>query len=153
MSFFAQTTYNYDYNVTTSGSTYMGLAFGTILLLGLIVWVISVIALWKVFEKAGQKGWKALIPFYNYWVLCEIAGRPGWWSLSVFVSIIPFVGWIVPAIVYIVVALDIGKAFAKSTLFSVVGLIIFSFVGLLILGYGDDKYHKPHTPTHAAPAS
>ena len=154
MSFFAQTSYNYNYNVTTThGSSYMGVAVGTLLLIGLVLWIISVVALWKVFEKAGQKGWKSLIPFYNYWVLCEIAGRPGWWSLSVFVSIIPFVGWIVPLIVYILVALDIGKAFAKSTLFSVFGLIIFSFIGLLILGYGKDKYHKPQTPAHTAPAS
>ena len=54
------------------------------------------------------------------------------------------------------VALDIGKAFSKSTLFSILGLIIFSFIGLMILGFGSDKYkkpagaHKPETPTPAA---
>lgn len=153
MSFFAQTSdlYTYDYNNLTAGeSTFMGFAFGTLLLGFLIFWVVSIIALWKVFEKAGEKGWKAIIPLYNYWVLCQIAGRPGWWSLSVFLSIIPLVGWIAPLVVYIIVALDLGKAFAKSTLFSVVGLIIFSFVGLLILGFGDAKYKKP-TQAKAAP--
>ncbi len=147
MGFFAQ---SYNYNVNTTDSTYWGLGLGTFLLFALVFWVVSVIALWKVFEKAGQEGWKALIPIYNFWVLCEIAGRPGWWSLSFLLSIIPIIGWIAPLIVYIIVALDIGKAFAKSTTFSVVALIIFSFIGLLILGFGDDKYHKPataHKPT------
>jgi hypothetical protein len=53
------------------------------------------------------------------------------------------------------VALDIGKAFSKTQLFSIVALIIFSFIGLLILGFGDAKYHKPggHKPATPAPAA
>jgi hypothetical protein len=148
MGFFAQSSslYSYDVNtVSNEEAAYFGMALGTFFIAVLIFWVISVIALWKVFEKAGEKGWKALIPVYNYWVLCEIAGRPGWWALSIFASIIPYVGWIAALVVYVVVALDIGKAFKKSTAFSVVALIIFSFIGLLILGFGQDKYHKPAT--------
>lgn len=143
-------------NLTTTENTYLGLSLGMFFVVALALWVVSIIALWKVFEKAGEKGWKAIIPFYNYWVLCQIAGRPGWWSLSIFLSIIPLVGWIVPLVVYVIVALDIGKAFSKSTLFSILGLIIFSFIGLMILGFGSDKYkkpagaHKPETPTPAA---
>ena len=156
MSFFAQTNdlYSYDYNsLTTEETTFMGMALGTLFFGALIFWVVSIIALWKVFEKAGEKGWKAIIPVYNYWVLCEIAGRPGWWALSVFLSVIPFVGWIVPLVVYIIVALDIGKAFSKSTVFSVLALIIFSFIGLLILGFGDAKYKKPAShKSHGTPA-
>ena len=26
---------------------------------------------WFIFKKAGQEGWKALIPYYNSWVLSE----------------------------------------------------------------------------------
>ena len=74
MAFFAQAdsiyNYNYDYTVTTTEAGLFGIAFGTILLFSLAFWVVSVVALWKVFEKAGEKGWKALIPVYNFWVLC-----------------------------------------------------------------------------------
>ena len=155
MGFFAQTTYTLDTNnLTTEEAAFMGMAFGTIFLFSLIFWVISIIVLWKVFEKAGEKGWKAIIPLYNYWVLCEIAGRPGWWALSALLAVIPYVGWIAALVVYIFVALDIGKAFAKSTAFSVVGLIIFLFIGYLILGFGSDKYHKPAThKSHGTPAA
>jgi hypothetical protein len=159
MWFFGQTDslydYNYDYTVTTTDAGLFGVGLGMLLLFSLAFWVVSVIALWKVFEKAGEKGWKALIPIYNFWVLCEIAGRPGWWSLSILLAWIPFVGWIVPFVVWIIVALDLGKAFGQTTLFSVLALIIFSFIGLLILGFGDAKYHKPgsHKTSTPAPAA
>jgi len=160
MGLFAQTTYTYDYNdLTVDETTFLGFSLAALFFTSLIIWVVSIIALWKVFEKAGVEGWKAIIPFYNYWVLCEIAGRPGWWALSFIFAVIPIlniIGWIVPLVVWIIVALDIGKAFGKSTTFSVVALIVFSLIGLLILGFGSDKYKKP--PTHkshgsAVPAS
>ena len=37
--------------------------FGTIL--SLAVAVLGVVAMWKIFEKAGEPGWAAIIPFYN----------------------------------------------------------------------------------------
>ncbi|MCD7962981.1 MAG: DUF5684 domain-containing protein [Rikenellaceae bacterium] len=40
-----------------------------------VVVVILVISNWKLFEKAGEKGWKALIPFYNFYIFIKISGR------------------------------------------------------------------------------
>ncbi|PLW93328.1 MAG: signal peptidase I, partial [Marinilabiliales bacterium] len=34
--------------------------------------LISIIAQWKIYEKAGKPGWAVLIPFYNIIVLLEI---------------------------------------------------------------------------------
>lgn len=44
-----------------------------------------VVALWKLFRKAGQPGWAAIVPFYNYWVEVKIARAPMWlfWVLLV----------------------------------------------------------------------
>lgn len=47
----------------------------------LIFYVGVMVGMWKLFEKAGQAGWKALIPFYNLFILLKIVGRPGWWLL------------------------------------------------------------------------
>lgn len=102
-------------------------------LVALVLWVLSIVALWKVFEKAGEPGWKALIPFYNWYVLFQIAGRNGWWFLALFV---PIVGLIVS----IMLAVDLAKHFGKSTTFGVVALWLFSLIGLFMLGYGDAKY-------------
>ena len=39
-----------------------------------ILWVLGVISLWKIFEDRGEKGWKAIIPFYNTKIFGRIAG-------------------------------------------------------------------------------
>jgi hypothetical protein len=46
-------------------------------------------------------------------------------------------------ITHLIVSIDLAKAFGKSTAFGVVGIWIFSFVGYLILGYGDTQYKMP----------
>lgn len=60
-------------------------AFGVFFIfLGLIVIVIE-IAEWKLFKKAGKKGWEALIPFYSTWILIEITGL-NWWYFLISIS-------------------------------------------------------------------
>ena len=43
--------------------------------------VISIVALYKIFKKAGRNGWEAIIPFYNIFVLVEISGLAKWWFI------------------------------------------------------------------------
>ena len=38
----------------------------------LIVGAIYVVANWKIFEKAGQPGWAAIIPIYNIIVMLDV---------------------------------------------------------------------------------
>ncbi len=127
MDLFAQTT------ETTAESTAYLYGGGFFLIWTVIILLILIVAWWKVFEKAGEPGWKSIIPFYNTYTLVTIAGRPGWWFLLFF---IPFVNFVV----YIVISIDLAKSFGKSTAFGVVGLWLFSFVGFIILGWGDAKY-------------
>ncbi len=148
LSFFGQ--YTYEYNVETTDTGGLLAVGGTLFVVYLVILVLAIVAMWKLFVKAGEPGWKALIPIYNYWTLCEIVGRPGWWSLLFlpamllfFIPLINFLAWLVLVAVSVVVMLDLGRAFKKTTTFSVVGLILFSLVGLLILGFGKDKYHGP----------
>ena len=42
-----------------------------------IVWyVLQVIANWRIFTKAGEKGWKSIIPVYNTYITYKIAWKP-----------------------------------------------------------------------------
>ena len=50
----------------------------------------SVRGLWLIFEKAGQDGWKAIIPVYHHVILTRIAGLSAWWTLPLLL-VIPFV--------------------------------------------------------------
>jgi hypothetical protein len=33
--------------------------------------ILLIAAMWKVFSKAGQPGWAAIIPIYNIYVMCN----------------------------------------------------------------------------------
>jgi hypothetical protein len=97
---------------------------------------------WMVFTKAGEKGWKALIPFYNIIVLLKIVGREWWWILLMLIPVVNFVVWVI-------VSLDLAKSFGRGVGFAV-GLIFLPFVFAPILGFGSDTYRGPAAGRAAA---
>ncbi len=109
-----------------------GLFFWTIIV-GVSILVLA--SVWKVYTKAGQPGWAAIVPIYNLYVLLQIVGRPGWWLLLMF---IPIINIIVALIVY----LDLAKSFDRSSLFGL-GLFFLGFIFYPILGFGDARYRGP----------
>ena len=56
--------------------------------LGVIVFMFA--SMWKLFEKAEQPGWAAIIPIYNTYIMLKIGGKPGWWLLLMFIPILAF---------------------------------------------------------------
>ena len=98
--------------------------------------ILMVVAGWKIFEKAGEEGWKVLIPFYNTYTLFQIAGRNGWGFLLLFIPLVNIV-------VSIMVAIDLAKHFGKSTAFGIFGLVIFNVIGALMLAFGNAQYVGP----------
>ena len=154
LNFLAQ---SYDYTTSysttsTAGSAAAGGFFLIFMLIILVLVVVSIVAMWKIFEKAGVEGWKAIIPVYNSWVLMEISGKPGWWAL---VSLVPYIGGLIFLVLYVMAMLELAKRFGKSQTFAIVGLVIFSFVGMLMLGFGKDKYtgSKFNTTGGSTPAA
>jgi hypothetical protein len=109
------------------------IVFGLILA---VVAIFMIAAVWKVFTKAGQPGWAAIIPIYNLYVQLKIVGRPGWWLI---LFIIPFVN----IIVSLIVAVDLAKSFGKGAGFGVVGLWLFGIIGYPVLGFGSATYRGP----------
>ncbi len=118
-------------NQTTDSSVFLIPA-----LIGLVIGVFLIVAMWKVFTKAGQPGWAAIIPFYNIYVQLKIVGRPGWWLV---LFLIPFVN----IVISLLVAIDLAKSFGRSAGFGVVGLWLFGFVGYPMLAFGDATYRGP----------
>jgi hypothetical protein len=98
-----------------------------IFLLLLVFLVFIVIGTWKTFEKAGEPGWAAIIPFYNYYIMARMAGKDGWW---VILCIIPYVG----LIFQIILMNNIAKGFGKGG--GMVLAMVFG-IGWMMLGFGD----------------
>src|SRR5215472_3016728 len=109
---------------------------GLFMLLMMAFAVVSIIGFWKMFEKAGQPGWAAIVPIYNMVVMMKIIGRPTWWVL---LMLIPFVNFVV----YLLVTIDVAKSFGQSPVFGIVALFLLCGIGYLMLGFGNYRYLGP----------
>lgn len=149
----------------------LGGMFAAILTFGLIYYILLVIAGWKIFEKAGEKGWKSLIPIYNTYIFYKIVGMKNYfWAIlimsfaislittalgqgtqmqsmnlatgaGVFSFILSLASCIFVLVVSVMYAIRTSKAFGHGGLFAV-GLFFLSGIFLLILGFGKSKYNK-----------
>src|SRR5688500_1048274 len=94
-----------------------------IMLFVLIFFAISYYAgLWKIFEKAGEKGWKALIPVYNSITLLMIVGKKWYWY---FLLLIPGIN-----IIFFIfgILLELYRSFGKEKLSEqLIGTLFFFF--------------------------
>jgi len=113
----------------------------TYLVIVIPIVLIAIVAIWRVFTKAGQPGWAVLIPFYNLYVYSQVVKRPGWWMLLYFASIIPVIGSLAVLFVSIIDNLRLAKLFGKSSGFGV-GIILLGVVFLPILAFGDADYDE-----------
>ena len=111
--------------------------------------IIGIIACWKIFNKFGEPGWKALIPFYNTYILYKYSWDPAmFWSdlICVILSTVgtsPFPSVILILVVHILISIymyyKLAKCFGHDILFTL-GLVFLPLIFLFILGFGEDQY-------------
>lgn len=102
----------------------------------LIIAILTIVANWKVFEKAGKPGWASLIPVYNMVVLYQIVGLNPWLLLLYFV---PIVNYIASIVLTVMQCSRLAKAFGKGTGYAV-GLFFLNTIFMLMLSFSDAKY-------------
>ena len=109
---------------------------------GLVVYiaiiVIEIAALWMVFTKTGNKGWTAIIPILNTLVLIKVVKRPIWWIILLLIPCVNIV-------VFIILMVDLAKAFGKGIGFAV-GLVLLQPIFILLLGFGSSQYQLEPDP-------
>jgi small-conductance mechanosensitive channel len=105
-------------------------------LFSLAIGVLAIVAMWKIFTKAGEPGWASIVPIYNTYVLTKISGYN---PILFLLFLIPLVN----VVFGIMVLLGLGRAFGKSTGWSVVFLVLLNVIGMLILGFSSDQYRNP----------
>lgn len=145
----------------------LGFITGTVLTVLIIVavvyYVLLVVAWWKMFTKAGEKGWKSIIPFYNFYVQCKLTWAPKWFWISIIaavvcsilgnsavisslaeplrsiVAVVAFAISIFMIVMFILADYRLAKAYGHGGGFTV-GLIFLNFIFMLILGFGKSEY-------------
>jgi Family of unknown function (DUF5684) len=103
------------------------------------VMVFYIASMWKIYTKAGQPGWAAIIPIYNLVVLHQIVGKPIWWIILYF---IPIVGIVIGIIVTHALSLSFGKGVGFT-----LGLIFLGFIFYPVLAWSDAQYLGPTAGT------
>jgi len=78
------------------------------------------ISTWKLYIIAGEKSWKAIIPFYNLIILMKIINRPKWWIILLFIPVINI-------IMYLIIVIEFLRSFGKNSNSDTI-------IGLLSLG-------------------
>jgi len=107
-----------------------------VLVIFLIITAIpTAIGLMKIFEKAGQKSWAALIPFYNAFIWLKVIEKPLWWFIFV---LIPFVN-IFMLLLFLV---ETAKTFNKNQLWEQGFAAILPFYYMPYLGFSKNESYK-----------
>lgn len=120
--------YGFDFNTAIDSKNATAYIVVSIVLL-----LITIIAQWRLFTKAGEKGWKSLIPIYNLVVFLRIIGISPWFIL---VMCIPFIGFLAYEVY---TSIRLAKVFGKG-FGTILGLIVFPNVFYLILAFGKAEY-------------
>ena len=126
--------YSTDYmDVTSSASTAaVGGAMVVTYVISLVVSVLAIVAMWKMFTKAGKPGWASIVPVYNIIVLFQVCGMNPLLILLLFIPI-------ANVVVYIMAMVKLAGKFGKGGGFAA-GLIFLNFIFMLILAFGDAEY-------------
>ena len=104
----------------------------------LVLYFVGTVAgLWFVFEKAGEKGWKALVPLYNIVVWIKVCGKSWKW----------YIYFLVPAInifTFLLLVVETAKVFRRYGFWEQFFAVVFPWVYLPIVGLSPKmEYHDP----------
>ncbi|MBO4645311.1 MAG: signal peptidase I [Bacteroidales bacterium] len=106
----------------------MTLSYTALFIITILALIGFQIGLWTIFRKAGEAGWKSLIPVYRMWIwLKKIVQRPWWWMILI---LFPFIGVFM---VYYMIWETI-RVFGKTSYLYLIPGTLFYFIYLPYLG-------------------
>ena len=132
---------------------------GMYLMIAFAWWILQIIANWRIFIKAGEAGWKSIIPIYGDYISYKIAWQPAYFWLTLILGIVSsylqgtletresltvymlvILIKVILAIISIMYSIKLARAFGRGIGFAI-GLILLQPIFMLILGFGDDRYY------------
>ena len=114
--------------------------------------VLMIISVWKLFTKAGEPGWKSIIPVYGGYVWYQLTWTPGWFILLVVVSsvmqffseapVLLIIASLVMFGVQIGLSINIAKSYGKGGGYAA-GLLLLPILFYPMLAFGNSTYVGP----------
>ena len=119
----------------------------------LVLCFIEAIGRWKLFEKAGESGWKAAVPILSTYTLFKLVWSPAMFGIHLLLSVIsmmlipmrwPFrgLGLVFVAAVFVISGMAswrIAKCFGKGPGYGIC-LVLLHPIFLPIIGWSYDRY-------------
>jgi hypothetical protein len=127
--------YSSSTDLTDAQAAGLAAMMGVYWLVMMVLAVVLLIAMWKIFTKAGKPGWAAIVPIYNIIVLLEVVGRPVWWIVLL---LVPFVN----IVIGFMLSFDLAKSFGKGAGYAL-GLIVLPYLFYPMLAFGSSTYVGP----------
>ena len=94
--------------------------------------------MWRLFTKAGQPGWAALIPVYNWAILWNVAGFSAWNVLWFVVPVANLPAWFF-------LWYSVAKKFKRDTPFAVATMLL-PFIFIYVLARGGSRHMDQGSP-------
>lgn len=95
--------------------------------------IAMIVGMCKVFTKMGEPWWKAIIPFYNMWILVEkITSNNIMWFIFLFIPVLNIVA-------YFYIYYRVPVTFGKGAVMGILS-ILFPYIVFPILGFGKSEY-------------
>jgi signal peptidase I len=109
----------------------MEISINGFLILSAVYFITTHIGLYKIFEKMGEDGWKALVPFYSTYLAVKMVKKSWLWTIVYYV---PFLGFVVWMGLIVELMKLLGKTSFKEHFLGVV----FAGVYLPYIGFKED---------------
>lgn len=138
--------------------------------LALVWYILYVVGLWKMFEKAGEAGWKSIIPVYNVYIEYKICWQTNiFWvfvGLSVLSGVLYSLGlnYAMMILIYLSYAITLINAVIRAVFYYNLslayghglgyffGLYLFNSIFVILIGFGSSRYvgnRYNHTNSHS----
>jgi len=109
----------------------MEISISTFIILSIIYFITAHIGLYKIFEKIGEPGWKALVPFYSTYVAVKMVKKTWTWIIVYYV---PFLGFVV----WMGIIVELMKLLGKTTFKEHFLGVVFAGVYLPYIGFKEE---------------
>lgn len=105
------------------------------------LFILYIVASWKLYKKCGKEGWEGIVPIYRLWVLVDITGTV-WWAFLIllFGSLIPAVGTIIVLFTSFCINYNLAIKMGKDPIGYGIGLTFLPIIFFPILAFGNATF-------------
>jgi hypothetical protein len=139
-----------------TAALFTGAALVIYMLALVALYVLYVVGYWRIFTKAGEAGWKSIVPFLNVYTEFKVTWMSSifwlWLALEVLGAIFGsnqsnpgLIGSLISIaslVLHVIACNKMSKAFGKGLGYTI-GLIFLEPFFIMALGFGDAAYQGP----------